>query len=68
MPIHEHHDLRERRVAPAVIENFAEVWRRSWEDFSYRAGALTWDASWRAPLLEEFASHHDDTAFPAIGR
>jgi len=33
--IHEHHDLRERRVAPTIIENFAEVWRRSWEDFSF---------------------------------
>ena len=35
VPVHEHHDLRERRVAPAVIDNFAEVWRRSWEDFTY---------------------------------
>jgi 2,3-bisphosphoglycerate-dependent phosphoglycerate mutase len=35
VPVHEHHDLRERRVAATLIDNFAEVWRRSWEDFSY---------------------------------
>jgi hypothetical protein len=32
--LHEHYDLRERRVAPAMIDDFATVWRRSWEDFS----------------------------------
>lgn len=35
VPIHEHDDLRERRIAPTVIDNFAEVWQRSWDDFSF---------------------------------
>lgn len=134
VPIHQHHDLRERRVAPTVIDDFAEVWRRSWDDFSfalpgcetshatqqrvcaavtaicersasttiainshgnalslllhranpsfhrerasamrnpdlfrmiYRAGALHWDEAWHAPHLDDFASHHDETTFPA---
>lgn len=133
VPLHEHPDLRERRVAPRLIDDFAEVWRRSWDDFSYalpdcedshtcqrrvhaavtaicagtrattlgisshgnalslllnradpsfhlerasamrnpellrmtfREHALAWDADWRAPELDEFATHHDDTPFP----
>ncbi len=37
VPLHEHHDLRERRVALSIIERseFADVWRRSWHDFSF---------------------------------
>ena len=35
VPLHEHHDLRERRLAWSLIDNFPEVWRRSWEDFQY---------------------------------
>lgn len=133
IPLHEHHDLRERRVAASLIDDFADVWRRSWDDFTfalpdcedshstqrrvhaavtaicqrttattlainshgnalslllhradptfhyerasamrnpdvfrmtYRDGHLTWDATWRAPDLDAFATHHDDTPFP----
>jgi 2,3-bisphosphoglycerate-dependent phosphoglycerate mutase len=28
-------DLRERNIAGGVIDNFREVWLRSWEDFSF---------------------------------
>jgi 2,3-bisphosphoglycerate-dependent phosphoglycerate mutase len=35
VPIFEHHDLRERKVAPGIIDNFEEVWHRSWADFSF---------------------------------
>lgn len=35
VPLHEHPDLRERRIAPTVIDDFPAVWRRSWEDFGY---------------------------------
>lgn len=42
LPLHEHHDLRERIVAMTIIDDFAEVWRRSWDDFSFAlAGAET---------------------------
>lgn len=133
VPLTEHHDLRERKVAATVIDNFPEVWRRSWEDFSfalpgcedshstqrrvhevvtricaasrantiainshgnalsllinraddrfhieratamrnpdifrmtYAGGQLRWDDGWRAPSLDQFASHHDETPFP----
>jgi 2,3-bisphosphoglycerate-dependent phosphoglycerate mutase len=131
LPIQEHHDLRERRVAPTVIDDFPDVWRRSWDDFSFalpgcetshdtqhrvhaavtsiceRTAATTiainshgnalslllhranqrfhrehatamrnpdlfrmtyWDDAWHAPALDEFASHHDETAFPPAPR
>jgi 2,3-bisphosphoglycerate-dependent phosphoglycerate mutase len=133
VPLHEHGDLRERKVAHGIIDNFPEVWQRSWDDFSYalpgcesshstqtrvhaavldicaraagtnlvinshgnalsllinridprfhieratamrnpdmfrlhyRRGKLEWDADWRAPALDTFATHHDDTPFP----
>jgi 2,3-bisphosphoglycerate-dependent phosphoglycerate mutase len=35
LPLREHRDLRERRLAPGLIDDFAEHWRRSWEDFHY---------------------------------
>lgn len=30
-----HSELRERRIAPGVIDNFLDVWKRSWEDFDF---------------------------------
>lgn len=35
VPLHEHRDLRERRIALGLIDDFAQVWRRSWDDFGF---------------------------------
>lgn len=35
---------------------------------TYRDNHLTWDATWRAPALDTFATHHDDTPFPRRAR
>lgn len=35
VPVHHHDDLRERRIAGTVLDDFERVWRRSWEDFDY---------------------------------
>lgn len=133
VPLFEDHGLRERTVALRIIDNFPEVWRRSWEDFdfalpgcetshstqqrmhaavisicertraetlainshgyaislllnradenfhveqatamrnpdvyrmTFHEGALSWDATWRAPQLDNFATHHSETPFP----
>jgi broad specificity phosphatase PhoE len=34
-PLHQHHDLRERKIAGGLIDDFPSVWRRSWADFSF---------------------------------
>lgn len=34
-PLHEHHDLRERRISMTYILDFPPVWQRSWDDFAY---------------------------------
>ena len=31
---------------------------------TFRDGALSWDADWRAPQLDDFATFHNETPFP----
>ena len=32
---------------------------------TFRAGELAWDSDWKAPLLDDFASHNSQTPFPS---
>ena len=34
-PMHQHHDLRERKIAAGLIDDFPSVWRQSWADFAF---------------------------------
>lgn len=35
VPVSEHAELREHLLAPGLIDDFEQVWRQSWADFSY---------------------------------
>jgi 2,3-bisphosphoglycerate-dependent phosphoglycerate mutase len=60
-----HPGLRERRIAPQWQCDFREVWRRSWEDFSYalEGGEDSWTCRSRiaAAVAEIVAAHPGET-------
>jgi len=35
VPVQVHDDLRERKVASTVVDNFVDIWQRSWDDFGF---------------------------------
>ena len=35
VPVQEHYDLRERKLALTMVDNFVDVWQRSWNDFGF---------------------------------
>jgi len=54
--------LRERRIAPVWQNDFRDLWRRSWEDFSYalEGGESSWACRSRiAAAVEAIAARHD---------
>ncbi|MDD3178768.1 MAG: histidine phosphatase family protein [Opitutaceae bacterium] len=53
--------LRERRIAGAWMQNFRDVWQRSWEDFSFAldGGESSWTCRTRmAGAVESIARRH----------
>lgn len=61
LPIVADAGLRERRIAGAWMSDFREVWRRSWEDFSYvlDGGESSWACRERvAAAAEAIAARH----------
>lgn len=60
-----HEGLRERRIAGQWVADFRDVWRRSWEDFSYllEGGECSWDCRARigAAAQEIVARHPGET-------
>lgn len=53
--------LRERRIAPAWVGDFRDVWLRSWEDFSFRleGGESSWTVRQRiAGAVEGIIARH----------
>jgi 2,3-bisphosphoglycerate-dependent phosphoglycerate mutase len=57
--------LRERRIAAAWMRDFRDVWRRSWEDFSYalEGGESSWTCRERIAAAAEaiLARHPGET-------
>jgi 2,3-bisphosphoglycerate-dependent phosphoglycerate mutase len=56
-----HEGLRERRLSTAWIGDYREVWRRSWEDFSFvlEGGECSWTVRSRmAAAVAEIAARH----------
>jgi 2,3-bisphosphoglycerate-dependent phosphoglycerate mutase len=57
--------LRERRIAAGWISDFRDVWRRSWEDFSYalEGGESSWTCRERIAAAAEaiLARHPGET-------
>ncbi len=56
-----HEGLRERRIATQWMADFREVWRRSWEDFSFApdGGESSWTCRERiAAAVGEIARRH----------
>lgn len=43
--------LRERKITPGWVPNFSEIWRRSWEDFSFALPGCEDSLSCRARIL-----------------
>jgi 2,3-bisphosphoglycerate-dependent phosphoglycerate mutase len=60
-----HEGLRERRIATQWMADFRDVWRRSWEDFSFAldGGEDSWTCRERiAAAVQEIARRHPDEA------
>ena len=58
-----HEGLRERRIATQWMADFRDVWRRSWEDFSFAldGGESSWTCRERiAAAVGEIARRHPD--------
>lgn len=56
-----HEGLRERRIAGQWVPDFREVWRRSWEDFSFAldGGECSWTCRARiAAAVDELVHRH----------
>jgi len=56
-----HEGLRERRIAGQWMPDFRDVWRRSWEDFSYalEGGESSWACRARiGAAVEEIVERH----------